>query len=339
MSRRTTWLVVLGVAALLIVLTLKYGVKHTIDGVDVNDQTEKDYVITDAPGGGRDVDSKSGRMKFWLPGYPYRTDQNIDSPHGAVAFHAFSNDGQRISCTASWTERGPADTRTDAEVFEETGSVLATTVDGKVLVTRETSLGRHPGKELQLSAARPRVGSYRVRIYVLGTRIYSLTVFLMPGAEVDPEVDRFFESLAVTENGGLLRVPPSPPEVRPDLKDVYVSMAQESPPGTFRTLLVHEDGVVELVTGRDGPVARRTGKSVADLRALRRLFDGAAWRALPAEPEGGGGAAMYAIASGGRTVHRSDPLAKVEPVFVDAIGALGPLWIYAEEAERPGAAH
>jgi hypothetical protein len=48
MSRRTTWLVVLGVAALLIALSLKYGVKRTINGVDVNDQTEKDYAIVDA---------------------------------------------------------------------------------------------------------------------------------------------------------------------------------------------------------------------------------------------------------------------------------------------------
>jgi len=337
MSRRTTWLVVLGVAAL-VVFILNFGVKHTINGVDANDQTAKDYAIVDAPDGGRDIDSTSGHMKVWLPGYPDRTDRTVESPYGPVPFHAFSHDGQRISCTASWAERGPSDTRTDAQVFEENARVVATTVDGKVLVTRDTSLGPYAGKELQLSASKPRVGSYRVRAYVVGTRIYSLTVFMMPGAEVDPEVDRFFESFAVNADGGVMHAAPAPPPVRPDLRDVYVSMTQESPPGTFRTLLVHEDGVVELVTGKDGPVARRTGKGVADLKALRRLFDGAAWRALPAEPDGGA-SSMYAIASGDRTVHRSDPLAKVEPVFVDAIGALGPLWIYAEEAERPGATH
>jgi hypothetical protein len=216
--------------------------------------------------------------------------------------------------------------------------VLATTVDGKVLAQRDTSLGAHAGRELQLSAARPRIGSYRVRVYAVGPRLYTMTVFMMPGAELDPEIDRFFESLVVTEDdAAVLRVAPPPPPVRPDMRDVYVTMTQEAPPGTFRTLLVHEDGTCELVVGRDGAVTRRTAKGTAKLASLMRIFEGAAWRALPELPANGP-SSMYAITRGEHTVRRSDPLGSVEPAFVDALGALGELWIYAERADRPASA-
>jgi hypothetical protein len=337
--RKLTWIAGVGAALIAIVLIVRYGVTTTHAGADHEASSatgaKADYTIEDAPDGGRTVDSTSGRLKAWLPGYPYPTNQNVDSPYGSVAFHAFSDDGPRISCTVSWSDRGPTDVRTDAQLFEETGRMIATTVDGKVLAQRDTSLGSYVGKDLQLSAAKPRVGSYRVRVYVVGPRLYTMTVFMMPGAELDADIDRFFESLTVTsDDAAVLHVAPPPPPVRPDTTDVYVSMTQESPPGTFRTLLVHEDGTCDLVVGRDGPVARRTAKGIAKLASLKRIFDGPAWRALPESPANGA-SSMYAIASGGRTIHRSDPLTTVEPAFVDALGALGELWIYAERADRP----
>jgi hypothetical protein len=61
----------------------------------------------------------------------------------------------------------------------------------------------------------------------------------------------------------------------------------------------------------------------------------ATWGAGGSPAKSTGTLESYAIASGGRTVHRSDPLASVEPAFVQAIGTLRELWIYAEEADRP----
>ncbi len=339
MSRRTlTWIAAVGAVLIGVALVLKFGVTTTRSGesASATDGAKGDYAIEDANDGGRDVRSTSGRFKAWFPNHPYQRDENGTSPYGSIAFHAFSDDGPRISCTASWSERGLTDTRTDAQVFEETGRALATAVDGNVLAQRDTSLGAHTGKGLQLSSVKPRVGSYRVRAYVVGRRLYTMTVFMMPGAELDPEIDSFFESLVVTDDdAAVLRVAPAPPAVRPDMRDVYVTMTQEAPLGTYRTLLVHEDSTCELVVGRDGTIARRTAKGVAKLAALKRVFDGAAWRALAENPAGGAPSSTYAITSGGRTVRRSDPLTSVERAFIDALGALGELWTYAERAERP----
>ena len=45
---------------------------------------------------------------------------------------------------------------------------------------------------------------------------------------------------------------------------------------------------------------------------------------------------MYTIESKGQVVKRSDPIDSSETAFMDAMGALGELWIYAERAPRPG---
>ncbi len=332
MTRRRLVIVAALAAAVFLVFVLSRSVKHETLGYD---EKTADYKIEDAPDGGKTVRSTSGRFTAWIPEYPYRTNQTLDSPYGKIDLHAFSHDGMRISCTVSWIDRSVTDTRTLDQVFDETASRTATTLDGKVLERHETNLGGHRGIDLLLSTSRPKIGTSRVRAFVVGTRFYTLSVFMLPGADVDPEIDRFLDSLVVTDaDGGLLRSPGAPPPPKADLGDVVVFFTQTDRGGTKRTLLVHKSGVVELLTGdRSGPVVRRMPPGRANLAKLEALFGGDAWRTLP---EKNGAEAMYVIESHGHAVTRNDPLDTNERAFMDAMGALGELWIYAERAPRPG---
>lgn len=296
--------------------------------------TTTDRDIREAPDGGYIVDSRPGRFSAWLPGWPYRTDQKLESPYGPVELHAFSHDGMRVSCTASFIDRAARDERTHAQVFAEAGDNVAKISGGSVLQRREIMLGRHQGEEILANATQPRLGTNRLRVFIVGARLYSLSVFMLPGAELDPEVDRCLDSLAVETDAGIERVAAAQPAPKADLSDVVLFFTQESPPGTKRTLLVHRDGVVELLQGdRDGHVVRRLPKGRADLEKLERIFGTSAWAALPSAR---GTKEMYTIESHGHAVKRSDPLDRSETALMDAMGYLGELWIYAERADRPG---
>jgi hypothetical protein len=335
MSRWIIWYVVgaLVVIGIVIVISKNRPAPYSVLTNSKMNTTTPDREIREDPGGGYIVDSGPGRFSSWLPGWPYRTDQRLESPHGPVDLHAFSHDGMRVSCTVSFIDRAARDERTHEQVFAEAGDNVAKIGGGSVLQRREVMLGRHQGQEILTNAMQPKIGTNRARIFIVGARLYTLSVFTVPGAEVDPEVDRCLDSLAVETDGGTERLIPAPPAPTADLSDVIVFFTQDSPPGTKRTLLVHRDGVVELVQGsRDGPVVRRLPKGRADLAKLERVFAGSAWAALP---EARGMREMYTIESHGHSVKRSDPINTSETVFLDALSYLGELWIYTERADRP----
>lgn len=305
----------------------------------ISDPDHGDEPITSDAGGYR-VTSKPGRFEAWLPGFPSRANRTLSTPYGAVDLHAFSHDGDAISCTASWFERGPLDTRSPRELFDETAKVVTQTYGGSVLAKKDAPLGANAGEEILVSTSTPKVGSVRMRTYLVDRRVYSMTLFMLPGGEVEAAGDRFFDSLVVTDGAGhIAKRAPAPPPTKASLSDVYVSMTQRAPKREARTLLVHEDGTVDLVlgTGAGDPVARRTAKGVADVPKLKKRFESPEWVALSDPPGADPSRATYTIARGNHVIHRSDPLDTSERAFIDAISDLGPLWIHAERAARPGA--
>jgi hypothetical protein len=296
-----------------------------------------DMEARESPDGGYNVESHPGRFSTWLPGYPYPTDRTITTSFGPAQLHALSHDGMRVSCSVIYMDRPATDDRPPTEVFADVGSGVARMVGGSVLRRRERALGPYPGLEILVNATQPRLGTHRVRVYLVGSRVYILSVFMLPGAELDPEVDRCFDSLAIEADGKSVGAGAAPPAPKAELSDVLVVFTQESPPGTKRTLLVHRDGVVELLRGdRHGHVVRRLPKGRADLAKLERIFGASAWAELP--EASGGARTMYLIESHGHVVKRADPLDINETAFMDAMGVLGELWIYAERADRPGEA-
>jgi hypothetical protein len=121
----------------------------------------------------------------------------------------------------------------------------------------------------------------------------------------------------------------APQGVRADLSSVYVRFVSRSPTTGVQILVVHNDGVAELIDA-EGLVLHRTAPGVAKVDAMKRLFGSERWTALR-----DGDASMYEVAVAGRTVRRADPLSKVEPAFVEALGLLGEAELYAEKAPRP----
>jgi hypothetical protein len=143
--------------------------------------------------------SKAGGFKIAMPTAPDEQTRNIPSPHGQieVRYYLARQGGVHYIVSFSDYPRNQAEANPDKLLEEATiGPVRG--VDGTLLSKKDRKIGQSPGKEIEFSFEGPEGSAAlgRVRLYLAGTRMYSLTV-IGPKESVAKASDAFFASFAL----------------------------------------------------------------------------------------------------------------------------------------------
>jgi hypothetical protein len=143
--------------------------------------------------------SKAGGFKIAMPAAPIEMTRNIPSPRGQIEVRYYLAQQAGVNFIVSFSDypRNQAEADPDKLLEEATvGPVRG--VEGTLLSKKDRKIGQSPGKEIEFSFEGPEgsAGLGRVRLYLAGTRMYSLTV-IGPKQDVTKASDAFFSSFAL----------------------------------------------------------------------------------------------------------------------------------------------
>jgi hypothetical protein len=83
------------------------------------------------------------------------------------------------------------------KIFDGTRDELLKSFGGKLLSEKKLTLGKHPGRELQVEVKA--LGVYRVRVYLVGERMYQIIVMGPKALTDSKETEKLLESFKLTK--------------------------------------------------------------------------------------------------------------------------------------------
>lgn len=147
--------------------------------------------------------STAGNYRILMPGTPKETQKDLPIPGGSIPLHSVIGFQSRgCECGVAWAETPPG-----ALVSQDTNKLLDMCIQGAVskmgaseLSRSPISLDGHPGRECRFeipaNGNRPKLLG-RERCYIVGDRVYEVTI-LAPENKADPAVSKaFFDSFAL----------------------------------------------------------------------------------------------------------------------------------------------
>jgi hypothetical protein len=143
--------------------------------------------------------SEAGGFKIAMPVAVEELTREVPSPRGPIRVHYYLAEHRTVHYIVSHTDYpGDVAAQDPDALLEEAAVGPVKGVGGTLLTKANRRIGRSPGKELAFSFQGPgNVPSLgRVRLYLAGSRMYSLTL-IGPKAEVDAAGDAFFASFAI----------------------------------------------------------------------------------------------------------------------------------------------
>jgi hypothetical protein len=143
--------------------------------------------------------SKAGGFKIAMPAEPVEQTRHIPSPHGQIEVRYYLAQQAGVHYIVSFSDYPRAQAEADPDkLLEEATIGPVRGVEGTLLSKKDRKIGQSPGKEIEFSFEGPGGSTSlgRVRLYLAGTRMYSLTV-IGPKESVTKASEPFFSSFAL----------------------------------------------------------------------------------------------------------------------------------------------
>jgi hypothetical protein len=148
----------------------------------------------------RDFTSPDGSFTIALPGDPIEKKETTKTAAGNMDMHLFTLDLRNISYAVIYTDFPPAFLQMPnaAEKLLEGGRNGAVAqVKGRLVSDQPISIGRHPGRELQIECSQ---GTILARIYIIDGRLYQMIVLTPTGKAISHDARKFLESFRVVSS-------------------------------------------------------------------------------------------------------------------------------------------
>jgi hypothetical protein len=147
--------------------------------------------------------SDEGRFTVKMPGTPKKSKTPIDAPGGkTLDQHQFLIDKGNLAYLVAYQDDPNlknVNEETAQKVLDAARDAVPKALDGKLLDTRKIKLDdKHLGVEFRVEVASIK-GVYRSRIYVVGERIYQITVVGPKEVTSSKESDAYLDSLKLTK--------------------------------------------------------------------------------------------------------------------------------------------
>jgi len=143
-----------------------------------------------------------GGFSVQMPGVPTDRKETFRSGAADVTLYLFElqrgkpNDNDTVSVQyMDYTEQRLKELRTANEVLKKAATVDAYNIGGTVVSERSISLGRYPGRELQVENAER---AMRIRIYLVDRRLYKVTAAWPKSRAFSAEDERFLNSFQLS---------------------------------------------------------------------------------------------------------------------------------------------
>lgn len=145
--------------------------------------------------------SKEGRFTVSLPGKPKELNQKIQSAVGELTNYLFivEADQGKTAYLVAYCDFPPESiNNSNAKAMLEGGRDSAIkNLQGELISSKEIKLDKtHPGLEFKIKIS---LGLYRSRAYLVGPRMYQVTILAAEEKATSPHADKFLDSLEVTK--------------------------------------------------------------------------------------------------------------------------------------------
>jgi hypothetical protein len=135
--------------------------------------------------------SEAGRFSVMLPGKPMEQKLTAATPGGMVDIYLFTARGEKTLYRVSYLDY-PGDSvkqQGAAAVLDSNRDSFVTTVKGRLVSDKKTTLDGHPGRDFTVETDKAK---FRMREFLVGSRLYQA---LTGGPSLDtPEIQRFQDS-------------------------------------------------------------------------------------------------------------------------------------------------
>jgi hypothetical protein len=200
---------------------------------------------------------KEGQCKILLPGTPkVRTRTTGDTPFVMLSVE---KKGEVFGVMYNTIPALPEETEARKQLrLDVSRDLVLKATRGKLLVDRKLSLDGHPGREIQVEG---KDGLYRLRVFLVGDRLYQVQHFGPRDLVLSKAGDRFFESFQVTEPK-----PADPTQAASSFRATFSSLMETK--GPAKRAKTHVDSECRYTWQRSGKDRTLVLDSV-DLRATR----------------------------------------------------------------------
>jgi hypothetical protein len=140
---------------------------------------------------------KAGGCSVLLPGAPTEQTRQVG---GGQTVHLLSAEVGKVAYVLSYAETPKLAKATAEDIekaFAHARDQAVTQFKGKVIGEAERKLNGHPGREILIEA--PGLGVYRVRLYLVGPRLYQVIVLGPREVALGKESDRYLDSFRLTK--------------------------------------------------------------------------------------------------------------------------------------------
>lgn len=147
--------------------------------------------------------STEGRFTVVAPVHLVQQIQDVDLPTGdTIKVTSYSGERSSIGYFVSYADYPQSVIRTNKPqtLLQGSRDGVSENLGGTITQDTEIALGEHPGREFIVTAKdeKGKPFTVRVRLYIVGARLYELIVWLPESAESGKDVETFFSTFAVS---------------------------------------------------------------------------------------------------------------------------------------------
>jgi hypothetical protein len=159
------------------------------------------WTLAQEKGKWQEFSSKEGRFTVLMPGIPNAKKNNIPGPDDSIVQQKiFLVDNKTAAYLVAYQDN-PAEIGKAEEnkALEKMRDGVKDQFKGKLLETKDMKLAdKYKGIEFQVEIAEPK-GIYRSRIYLVGKRLYQVSVVGMADIATSKESDQFLDSFKLAK--------------------------------------------------------------------------------------------------------------------------------------------
>jgi len=145
--------------------------------------------------------SADGNFSVLFPGTPQEKRQTERTPIGEIELHCFIVEADRQTAYGvNYSDIPQSANLRDPQKFFDRSQALTAGEKGKILFQQEIKLGNSPGREFKFSKGGKSNYSGRVRLFLVGHRLYELVAIYLTINPHPVEREAFFNSFSLPPN-------------------------------------------------------------------------------------------------------------------------------------------
>jgi hypothetical protein len=142
----------------------------------------------------KEFTSKEGHFKVVMPGTPKQQQFDTESDFGKGVLHMNSVQAGKTIYGANYCDF-PAEIRKAPikKVYDSSRDGAVANLEGKLVGEKEITLGKYPGREIQIEVAGGKQ-LFRARVFLVEQRLFQVVVMGTKEAAISKEADKFLDS-------------------------------------------------------------------------------------------------------------------------------------------------